>query len=391
MHFGRFDTIRDETQGPRHLFRLLVLFYPQRDCVNLWCRMRLTLLLVLIAASAAAQSPSPRPFRVVRLDPALDEIVADDAKLETLGDHFGLTEGPVWVNDASGGYLLFSDCAANVIYKWSQNAPLSVYLEKSGYTGTDVSNVGDQTVAGRLAILLIGSNGLALDSDGRVIITAMTDRNVTRLEKDGSRTVLADRYDGRRFSGPNDLAIKSDGSVYFTDSVFGMRGGANSPARELPFNGVYRIKDGVVTLLWSDEENAADFPNGIAFSPDEKYLYVTQGFGKTARFEVQPDGTLRNGKPFLPAGNDGLKVDRKGNLYSVNAVGPGEVWISSPEGKHLGTLELPQLTGEPRPRVCASNVAFGDSDGRTLYITSCTHLFRVRLKAQGITRTSQTK
>jgi gluconolactonase len=279
---------------------------------------------------------------------------------------------------------LFSDCAANVIYKWAPNTPLSVYLEKSGYTGTDVSNVGDQTVAGRLAILLIGSNGLSLDREGRLIITAMTDRNVTRLEKDGSRTVLADRYDGRRFSGPNDLAVKSDGSVYFTDSVFGMRGGAKSPSRELPFNGVYRIKDGAVTLLWSDAENAADFPNGIAFSPDEKYLYVTQGFGKTARFEVQADGTLRNGKPFLRAGNDGLKVDHKGNLYSVNAVGPGEVWISSADGKHLGTLELPQLTGEPRPRVCASNVAFGDADGRTLYITSCTHLFRVRLKAQGI-------
>jgi gluconolactonase len=345
--------------------------------------MRLISLILVLAASLPGQTV-PRPFRVVRLDPALDRLIAPDAKLETLGEHFGLTEGPVWINDPSGGFLLFSDCAANVIYKWAPSAPLSVYLEKSGYTGSDVSNVGDQTVSGRLAILLIGSNGLSLDREGRLIITAMTDRSVTRLEKDGSRTVLADRYDGRRFSGPNDLAMKSDGSVYFTDSVFGMRGGANSPAREIPFNGVYRIKDGVVTLLWSDEKNAADFPNGIAFSPDEKYLYVTQGFGKTARFEVKADGTLGEGRPFLAAGNDGLKVDREGNLYSVNAVGPGEVWISSPEGKHLGTLELPQLTGEPRPRVCASNVAFGDADRRTLYITSCTHLFRVRLKAQGI-------
>ena len=356
--------------------------------------MRFNLLILLLAAAGASAQPSkPRPFRVVRLDPALDEIVVPGAKLETLGEHFGLTEGPVWVGGSTGrrqtagfssGYLLFSDCAANVIYKWAPNAPLSVFLEKSGYTGTDVSNVGTQTVSGRLAILLIGSNGLSLDSEGRLIITAMTDRSVTRLEKDGSRTVLADGYDGRRFSGPNDLAVKSDGSVYFTDSVFGMRGGANSPARELPFNGVYRIKDGDVTLLWSDEANPAEAPNGIAFSPDEKFLYVTAGFAKTLRFEVQLDGTIRNGKPFLPAGNDGLKTDRKGNLYSSNAVGPGEIWISSPEGKHLGTLELPQLTGEPRPRVCATNVAFGDADGRTLYITSCTHLFRVRLKAQGI-------
>lgn len=137
-----------------------------------------------------AQSPTPRPFRVVRLDPALDDIISTDAKLETLGEHFGLTEGPVWVQEGRTGYLLFSDCAANVIYKWAPNAPLSVFLEKSGYTGTDVSNVGDQTVSGRLAILLIGSNGLALDAQGRLIITAMTDRNVTRLEKDGTRTVL---------------------------------------------------------------------------------------------------------------------------------------------------------------------------------------------------------
>jgi gluconolactonase len=331
-----------------------------------------------------AQAPTPRPFRVVKLDPALDDIVSTDAKLETLGEHFGLTEGPVWVQEGRVGYLLFSDCAANVIYKWAPNAPLSVFLEKSGYTGTDVSNVGDQTVSGRLAILLIGSNGLALDAQGRLIITAMTDRNVTRLEKDGTRTVLADRYQGKRFSGPNDLAIKSDGSVYFTDSVFGMRGGAKSPSRELPYEGVFRIKDGVVTLLLTNEQNPADFPNGIVFSPDEKYLYLTAGFGKTLRWEVQPDGTIRNGKLFIPAGNDGMKVDKKGNLYAVNAVGPGEVWITSPEGKHLGTLELPQVTGEPKPRICATNLAFGDEDYKTLYITSCTHLFRVRLKAEGM-------
>jgi gluconolactonase len=340
----------------------------------------LTVLCVLLCA----QAPAPRPFRVVRLDPALDDIISTDAKLETLGEHFGLTEGPVWVQEGRSGYLLFSDCAANVIYKWAPNAPLSVFLEKSGYTGTDVSNVGDQTVSGRLAILLIGSNGLALDAQGRLIITAMTDRNVTRLEKDGTRTVLADRYQGKRFSGPNDLAIKSDGSVYFTDSVFGMRGGAKSPARELPYEGVFRIKDGVVTLLLTDEQNPAEFPNGIVFSPDEKYLYLTAGFGKTLRWEVQPDGTIRNGKLFIPAGNDGMKVDKRGNLYAVNAVGPGEVWITSPEGKHLGTLELPQVTGEPKPRICATNLAFGDEDYKTLYITSCTHLFRVRLKAEGI-------
>lgn len=139
-------------------------------------------------------------------------------KTRNLGEHFGLTEGSVWVRDGNKGYLVFSDNAANVIYKWSRDSPLSVFLEKSGYTGNDVKNVGDQTISGRLAILLIGSNGLTLDSQGRLLITAMTDRNVVRLEKDGSRTLLADRYEGKRFNGPNDIAFKSDGAIYFTDT-----------------------------------------------------------------------------------------------------------------------------------------------------------------------------
>ena len=321
-------------------------------------------LAVLVPALVCAQAPAPRPFQVVKLDPALDAIISPDAKIEILGEHFGLTEGPVWIQDPAGGYLLFSDCAANVIYKWMAGKPLSVYLEKSGYTGTDTLNVGQQTVSGRLAILLIGSNGLALDPQGRLIITQM-----------------ADRYEGKRLSGPNDVVVKSDGAVYFTDSVNGLRGGATGPLRELPFNGVYRVKDGTITLIDSDKDRPGEFPNGIAFSPDEKYLYVTAGFGKTLRWDVQPDGSIANAKTFIPAGNDGMKVDSKGNLYSVNAVGPGEVWITSPEGKHLGTLQLPQIQGEPRPRICATNLAFGDADGKGLYITACTHLFKVRLKA----------
>ena len=344
--------------------------------------MRLWLALaVLFAASISAQAPAPRPFSVVRLDPALDAIISTGAKLEILGEHFGLTEGPVWIQENGSGYLLFSDCGANVIYKWMAGRPLSVFLEKSGYTGTDTLNAGQQTISGRLAILLIGSNGLALDPQGRLVITAMADRTVTRLEKDGKRTVLADRYEGKRLSGPNDVVVKSDGAVYFTDSVNGLRGGATGPLRELPFNGVYRVKNGSITLLDSDRDRPGEFPNGIAFSPDEKYLYVTAGFGKTLRWDVQPDGSIANPKAFIPAGNDGMKVDRKGNLYSTNAVGPGEVWITSPEGKHLGTLQLPQILGEPRPRICATNLAFGDADGKGLYITSCTHLFKVRLKA----------
>lgn len=261
--------------------------------------------------------------------------------------------------------------------------PLSVFQEKSGYTGNDVKNAGDQTISGRLAILLIGSNGLTLDPQGRLIITAMTDRNVVRLEKDGTRTVLADRYQGKRFSGPNDVVMKSDGAIYFTDTVFGLRGGENSPAREIPFSGFYLVKDGKVTLLGSDQGHPGDFPNGMTLSPDEKYLYVTAGFGKTFRYDVLPNDTVANGKLFIPAGNDGMKTDRKGNLYSTNAVTPGEIWITSPEGKHLGTLVMPRFPGEPKPRIVPTNVAFGDADGKGLYITACTHLFHIRLKTAG--------
>src|SRR4030095_12756424 len=182
-----------------------------------------------------AQATTGTEFRIEKLDPLLDEIIAPDAKLETLGDRFALTEGPVWIPAASGqpGYLLFSDNAANVIYKWAPNSPLSVFLENSGFTGRDNTTVGAQTVAGRVAILLIGSNGLALDPQGRLVVTAMTDRTVYRLEKDGKRTLLADRFEGKRFNGPNDIVVKSDGAIYFTDTVWGLRGAAQSPERRV--------------------------------------------------------------------------------------------------------------------------------------------------------------
>jgi len=346
--------------------------------------MRTVVLCLLLAVAAPAQVIRSIPYNLVRLDPALDAILTADAKLEILGEHFGLTEGPVWVREGASGYLLFSDCAANVIYKWSPDAPLSVFLERSGFTGASNLNAGQQTIAGRLAILLIGSNGLALDPQGRLIITAMADRTLVRLEKDSKRTVLADRYDGKRFSGPNDVTVKRNGSIYFTDTVNGLRGGADSPDRELPYSGFYLVKDGKITLLGGDRDRPGEAPNGITLSPDEKYLYVTAGFRKTLRYDVLADDTVANPQVFIEAGNDGMKTDNDGNLYQVNAVGQGEVLITAPSGKRLGTIQLPQITGEPRPRICATNVAFGDADGKTLYITSCTHLFRIRLKASGL-------
>jgi gluconolactonase len=357
---------------------------------------RLTIAVTLATVAAAlgavgavhplAQANDGAPFRVERLNPGLDAIVDADARLELLGDRFALTEGPVWIPPSAGqaGYLLFSDNAANVIYKWMRDRPLSVFLEKSGFTGTDTSRVGAQTIAGRVPILLIGSNGLALDPEGRLIVTAMNDRTVYRLERDGTRTVLADRFEGKRFNGPNDLVVASNGAIYFTDTVWGLRGAEKDPARELPFSGFFLIKDGRVRLLGSDADAPGTFANGITLSADEKFLYVTSGGRRTLRYEVLADGGIANGRPFVEHGSDGMKVDERGNLYTTSGGTPGVVQITSPAGVPLGRLHLPQPSVEPRPRVCATNVGFGESDNRTLFITACTHLFSIRLKTAGI-------
>jgi len=345
----------------------------------------LSLLVVVDAQSQRPPTSADTPFRVERLNPGLDAVISTDATLETLGDRFALTEGPVWVREAGGdGYLLFSDNAANVIYKWQRNRPLTVFLEKSGFTGTDISRVGAQTVAGRVPILLIGSNGLALDPQGRLVVTAMNDRTVYRLEADGKRTILADRFEGKRFNGPNDIVVATNGNVYFTDTVWGLRDADKDAARELPFSGFFLIKDGRVTLLGSDQGAPGRFANGITLSPDEKILYVTSGANRTMRYDVLPDGTIANGKLFVEHGSDGLRVDSLGNLYSSSGGTPGIVQITSPAGVPLGRLHLPQPMGEPRARVCATNLAFGDADNRGMYITACTHLFRTHIKVPGI-------
>jgi gluconolactonase len=239
-------------------------------------------------------------------------------------------------------------------------------MERSGFTGTDLSpfNVGNN---GRLLVSTVGSNGLALDREGRLVLTAQGDRAIVRIEKDGTRTTLADRYDGKRLNGPNDLAIKSDGAVYFTDP--GSALAATSPLRELPFRGVLVAANGRVRLLEKELDGAN--ANGIAFSPDETHLYVNGG-GKIFRYDVLPDGTIGNRRLFLDMTmrSDGMKVDEQGNVY---ASGPGGVWIISPEGKHLGTL----------PSDRATNVAFGGDDRRTVYITSQRSLYRIRASIPG--------
>jgi gluconolactonase len=350
---------------------------------------RFTLLFALGIATAplAAQSgnPLPRDFRIVRSDPMLDQIVSSDAQLELIGDRFGLTEGPVWVPDDEDGFLLFSDLISNVIYRWAPGEPVSVYLDRAGYSGNELTKAGFQTRRGRMAVLLIGPNGLSLDAEGRLLYLAANDRAVMRLERDGTRTVVADRYDGRRFNGPNDLTVHSNGSIYLTDSVWGIRDGLANPDSQLNFSGVFRIRGGEVTLLYSNADDAAAWPNGIVLSPDERYLYMNAGAQHILRYELGADGTLRNRTVFIAGeGSDGMKVDVLGNLYTTNGAGAGEVRITSPAGLRLGVLELPVPTGEPQAQVCATNVAFGDRDSRTLYITACEHVYRIRMEVAGV-------
>lgn len=340
------------------------------------------------ATMVEAQNPPPaaRPFSVERFGPAIDDIVAPDAELQLLGDRYGLTEGPVWVDDADGGYLLFSDLISNVIWKRTPDGELSVFLDQAGYTGDDILNAGTQTRRGRMHVLLIGPNGLTLDPQGRLIYCAPPDGAIMRFEPDGTRTVVADNYEGMRFSGPNDVVTAANGDIYFTDSNFGLRGAGNSPDKELPFNGVYLIRDGEPRLLVTEDE-LGGFPNGIALSPDERYMYLNAGFDRMMRYEMQADGTIGNGTVFFEGGGgivDGMKTDRQGNLYSTGGAGPGVVRITAPDGSALGRILLPVIDEEPRPQICATNVAFGDPDGKGLYITACEHVYKIRLEVAGV-------
>jgi len=308
----------------------------------------------------------PVETKIVRKDDALDAIVAPDTKIEKLAGGFLFTEGPVWVAD--GGYLLFSDPNNNLIYRWSENEGVSIYRTHSGYTGMDIGEYGQP-----------GSNGLTLDGQGRLTINEHGNRRVTRLEKNGQLTVLADRYDGKRLNSPNDLVYRSDGTLYFTDPPFGLPKFFEDRRKELPFSGVYCLRNGELKVV----SKSLSGPNGLAFSPDEKYLYVDNWDEKRKvilRYEVQADGSLTNETTFFDATAepgedawDGLKVDIQGNVYGS---GPGGLWILSPEGKHLGTI-----SGSEHPH----NLAWGGEDNRTLYLAAQTGLYRIRLNVPGTT------
>jgi gluconolactonase len=337
------------------------------------------------ASESTPLKPEAVPLKIDRLDPALDRIVPAGAQLERLATGFTWVEGPIWVEAPPGsnleGSLFFAEIPSNSIRRWTPGKGVSIFLQPSGYQGKAPYG-GPES----------GSNGMTLDARGRLTVAGHAQRDVYRFESlnpHGQITILADSYQGKRLNSPNDVVYRSDGSLYFTDPPYGMRTQSDSdPEKQLKVNGVYRIPHA------QDQKPAAPparnqlqlvvedlpRPNGIAFSPDEKYLYVNNSQPKKLwmRYRVRPDGTLTDAKLFYdassdprPGNPDGMKVDMEGNIYSA---GPGGVWIFSPEGRHLGTILMPDRT---------SNVTWAGPDRKTLYITASTSVYRVRLKIAG--------
>jgi len=304
------------------------------------------LLLGLMLVGALAPRP-PAAFgqQLEAASPAFWKLIDKDARLEKVADGFQFTEGPVW---NSAGFLLFSDIPANQIVKFVPGAAPTAFRTPSG-----------------------NSNGLTYDRAGRLLACEHSNRRVTRQEADGSLTVLASSYDGKKLNSPNDIVVRSDGTIYFTDPPYGIR----EEQKELPFQGVYKISpEGKLTLLAQD----FDRPNGIALSPDEKTLYVDDSARlHVCAFDVAPDGSISHGRILAELKSarqgvpDGMKVDRKGNLY---VTGPGGVWVFDKRGKHLGTILMSELP---------ANCGWGDADYQTLYLTARTGLYRIRLKIPG--------
>jgi gluconolactonase len=328
-----------------------------RVLLLLWCA---SAILPLAAQTAGVGS-------VRRLDANLDKLVPPGAFIEKVIGNLQFAEGPVWLR--SGGYLLFSDIPANAIMKLTPAGELSVF-RKPVFTREFPPGIQ------------IGSNGLTLDRQGRLIACEHGNRRVSRTGKDGTVTTLADRYEGKRLNSPNDVVSRRNGDIYFTDPNSVARNNPPDPHNdfktELWFNGVYRVTAAVKFELMTKD---VPYPNGLAFSPDEKKLYIANT--RTDKFwmvyDVKADGTLANGKMFLDVTKepgdgapDGMKVDSAGNLY---ATGPGGVLVISSQGKHLGTIQLPEVP---------ANCAWGDADGKTLYMTARTGLYRIKLKVAGV-------
>jgi gluconolactonase len=351
---------------------------------NVYVLVAVLFVAILGLRSLGARTPAEE-LAVARLDPALDRIISSNSRIQIAADGVGgdgFTEGTNWVQHGKIGFLLFSDIPGNVIYRMTANGALSVYLDRSGYTGPfnghTMLTVGGST---NYPFIDLGSDGLTLDLQGRLIICAFGNRAVERLEKDGERTILADNYGGKRFNGPNDVVVKKDGTIYFSDTFSGLRRsgpGPNAP-RVLTKDGldhmfIFMIKRRTVSPVINDIVHT----NGLAFSPGERYLYVTAEGNSLKRYDVQADDTVTNGQTFidmrgsLPGYVDGIRVDSKGNIYST---GPGGVWIISPEGKHLGTILTSKMV---------ANLTFGDPDWKTVYMAAGSTIYKIRVNTPGL-------
>jgi gluconolactonase len=306
---------------------------------------------------------------LVKADPRFDGLIAPDATLEVLAEGYDWSEGPVWV-PREGGFLLWSDVPANTIYRWAPGQAAAPYMKPSGFTG--VGKYSSEP----------GSNGLTLDREGRLIAAEHGDRRVSRFDWTGGKRTIADNWQGKRFNSPNDVVVKSNGDIYFTDPIYGLPQRETDKTRETDFCGVYRwsAKTGEVTLLTREMTR----PNGLAFSPDEKILYVANSDPKKAvwmAFPVKADGTLDAGTLFKdvtgmvgrqhPGLPDGLRVDARGNLF---ATGPGGVHVYAPDGTLLGRIDTGQAT---------ANCAFGGADGSDLFVTADMFVVRVRTRTKG--------
>lgn len=320
---------------------------------------RIILILIPLLVFSCIQPENYGEFQV-----AGDEFyscVSENAIVEKIGTEYQFTEGPVWSDE---GFLLFSDIPANKIYKWLPEGDVTVFIEASN-----------------------NSNGLTFDRDGRLVTCEHGGRAVVRYEPNGQRFIVADNYMGKKLNSPNDLVIHSSGAIFFTDPPWGLPELDDDPAKEISFNGVFVISSGEVRLI----DSTLFRPNGIALSPDEKYLYVGNnqysgdpdkteaGVNSWYRYILNEDLTVKEKTEFcrapdssIPGNPDGMKVDVKGNLYCT---GPGGLLIFNSEGKYLGTIVLPEIP---------TNCSFGGEDGKTLFITDRKQIFKIDLLVEGI-------
>lgn len=329
--------------------------------------------------------PKAEPFRIEKKDAGLDALIAPNAKLVEVASGFGLNEGVTWVPEGASGYVLVSGLIDNVIYKVTLDGKISTFLEKAGFSGDDPSNTGFQTRSGRSHVLLIGPSCTGLDSQGRILWCAINDNNLMRLEKDGTtRTVIAGpgAAEGKHLLGPNDITVLKDDTIYIATNQFGFRN-AKVPDG-FAESGIWRLKNGQLSLALSAKD-LGGVPNGITVSPDEKHIYLSAIF-KLVQYDIQPDGTLANRKQLGEGDGiiDGMKVDTLGNIYSTSGAGPGVVRISAPDGKVLGFLRLPFDGSDPKRQICATNLAFGGKDNKTLFIAGCDALYSVQMKVPGV-------